>query len=126
MTFYVRIRKIGPDPDPTKRSVSDRIRSSTMGVTTKLNPQQIMEQQMMEELQKRKEEQLREAAKREVQISFSCACAERGITQYTVVLAHAQREILNSFSRACADRETVCLAHAQREILNSFSRANAE
>ena len=66
MIFYVRIRKIGLDPDPTKRSVSDRIRSSTMGVTTKLNPQQIMEQQMMEELQKRKEEQLREAAKREV------------------------------------------------------------
>ena len=123
MTFYVRIRKIGPDPDPTKRSGSDRIRSSTMGVTTKLNPQQIMEQQMMEELQKRKEEQLREAAKREVQISFSCACAERGIT---VGLVHVQREILNSFSRACADRETVCLAHAKREILNSFSRANAE
>jgi hypothetical protein len=35
-----------------------------------------MEQQMMEELQKRKEEQLREAARREVMISCPCACAQ--------------------------------------------------
>ena len=59
------------------------------------SPAQIMEQQMMEELQKRKEEQLQEAARREVptyrclQYLFSLTpiCSHRGVTFYRTFLA---------------------------------------